>query len=61
MYPHLENDLGAYAYWKKNMLHTNGKVLLTKTFTGGIIVEKLQIDTKEPAVNPNYYQNLIFR
>jgi hypothetical protein len=61
LYPHLEHDDNAYNYWKKNTLHTNGKVLLTKTFAGGIIVEKLSIGQEEPAVDPNYFQNLIFR
>lgn len=61
MYPHLENDMGAYDYWKKNTIRTNGKVLLIKIFAGRIIVEKLLIDTSESGVDPNYYQNLIFR
>ena len=61
MYPHLTDDMGAYTFWKKNVLRTNGKVILTKFFTGGITVQKLLIDKAEPAVDPNYYQSLIFR
>ena len=61
LYPHLANDEGAYDFWKKNTLKTTGKVILTKIFNGGITVEKLLIDTNEPAVDLNYYQGLIFR
>ena len=61
LYPHMTNDEGAYNFWKKNTLRTNGKVILTKTFFGGITVEKLLIEGKEPDVDPNYYQGLIFR
>ena len=61
LYPHLANDNGAYAFWKKNVIRTNGKILLTKNFYGGIIVEKLLIEKPEPPVDPNYYQGLIFR
>lgn len=61
LYPHMTNDNGAYDFWKKNVLHTQGKVVLTKEFTGGIIVEKLLISGEEPPVDPNYYQGLIFR
>jgi len=61
LYPHMANDEGAYDFWKKNTLKTNGKVILTKTFNGGITVEKLLIDKNEPEVDQNYYQGLIFR
>ncbi|PIY94077.1 MAG: hypothetical protein COY68_03595 [Candidatus Levybacteria bacterium CG_4_10_14_0_8_um_filter_35_23] len=61
LYPHMTNDEGAYNFWKKNTLRTNGKVILTKTFFGGITVKKLLIEGKEPEVDPNYYQGLIFR
>ena len=61
LYPHMENDEGAYDFWKKNTLKTSGKVILTKIFNGGITVEKLLIDTNGPAVDTNYYQGLIFR
>jgi hypothetical protein len=61
MYPHLANDEGAYAFWKKNVLKTQGKVILSKTFYGGITVEKLLIEKPEPSVDPNYYQGLLFR
>jgi hypothetical protein len=61
--PHMTGDNGAYDFWKKNVLHIGNedKVLLTKTFAGGIIVEKLEIGNKEPPVDPNYYQGLLFR
>ena len=61
LYPHLANDNGAYAFWKKNVLHTQGKIVETKIFTSGITVEKLSIQNPEPPVDPNYYQGLIFR
>jgi hypothetical protein len=61
MYPHMAQDEGAYDFWKKNTLRTMSKVILTKTFTGGIIVEKLLIEKSEPEVDPNYYQGLLFR
>jgi hypothetical protein len=61
MYPHMANDDGAYIFWKKNVLHTQGKIVETKLFSSGIIVEKLLIDKAEPPVDPNYYQGLIFR
>jgi hypothetical protein len=59
--PHLTNDEGAYAFWKKNTIRTNAKVVLTKTFNGNITVQKLSIDSGEPDVDPNYYQGLMFR
>jgi len=61
LYPHIENDEGAYDFWKKNTLRTNSQILLTKTFIGGITVEKLLINKSEPEVDPNYYQGLLFR
>lgn len=61
LYPHLANDEGAYDFWKKNILMTQGKIILSKTFYGGITVQKLLIDKAEPPVDPNYYQGLIFR
>jgi len=61
MYPHSANDKDAYIYWKNHVVRTTGKVVLTKTFDSGIIVEKLQIPANEQPADPNYYQNLIFR
>jgi hypothetical protein len=61
LYPHMANDEGAYTFWKKNVIRTKGKVLMTKTFGEGITVEKLSINGNEPAVDPNYYQGLLFR
>jgi len=61
LYPHLANDEGAYDFWKKNVLKTQGQVILSKTFYGGITVQKLLIDKLEPQVDPNYYQGLLFR
>ena len=61
LYPHLANDNGAYTFWKKNILKTQGQVILSKTFYGGITVQKLLIEKTEPPVDPNYYQGLIFR
>lgn len=61
MYPPLTDDKEAHSFWKKNVVRTEGKVLLKKQFLGGITVEKLHIDKNEPEVDPNYYQGLIFR
>jgi len=61
LYPHLENDENAYKFWKENVARTKGKILTTKVFKGNITVEKLLIDKDEPAVDPNYYQGLLFR
>ena len=61
LYPHLANDEGAYVFWKKNTLKTQGQVILSKVFYGGITVQKLLIDKTESPVDPNYYQGLIFR
>jgi hypothetical protein len=61
LYPHMANDEGAYDFWKKNVLKTIGKVVATKTFYGGIIVQKTLVGKNEPAVDPNYYQGLLFR
>lgn len=61
LYPHLENDERAYDFWKKNIIRTSGKVVSKKVFKGNITVEKLSIEGKEPEVDPNYYQGLLFR
>lgn len=61
LYPHETNDTNAYNFWKKNVVRTNGKVIYTKNFAGGISVEKLQIPQNEQLADPNYYQDLIFR
>jgi len=61
MYPHISSDQNAYTFWKKNVVQTTGKVVMTKTFASGITVQKLQILGNEQPADPNYYQNLIFR
>lgn len=61
LYPYLDNDKGAYDFWKKNRIRTQAKIVEKKTLNGGIIVERLEISKSEPEVDPNYYQNLIFR
>ncbi len=61
LYPPLENDKGAHAFWKKYKIKTAGKVITRKEFTGGIIVEKLAIDPKEEPADPTYNQELLFR
>lgn len=61
MYPSLQNDLGAHNFWKKNVIRTNGKIIYKKVFMGNITVEKLSITENESPVDPNYYQDLIFR
>lgn len=59
--PPLTNDKQAHQFWKVNTIHTNAPVSMKKEFTGGVIVEKLHIASHEAEVDPNYYQNLIFR
>jgi hypothetical protein len=61
LYPHMDGDNNAYDFWKKNVLHTQGKVTESKIFPSGITVEKLLIENPEPLVDPNYYQGLLFR
>lgn len=61
MYPPLDNDLHAHDFWKENVIHTRAPVIGRKEFPGGIIVEKLSIKNEEKSVDPNYYQDLIFR
>lgn len=61
MFPPTSKDYGAYAFWKKNVVRTNGKVLSHWLMRGGITIEKLQISPQEPPADPNYYQNLLFR
>lgn len=50
-------------YWKTDVIKTKGTVIGKKSFTKDITVEKIQIDNveKEDPVDPNYFQNLIFR
>jgi hypothetical protein len=61
MYHYNVNDNNAHQYWKKNVIRTQGEILLTKQFQSGIIVEKLSISKNEQPADPNYYQNFIFR
>ena len=51
----MENDEGFYDYWKKNTLKIKGKIILIKTFSGEIVVEKLFIEANESPVGLNYY------
>jgi hypothetical protein len=60
-YPHLDNDPGAYEFWKKNTIRTQGKVIESKMFKGNITVEKILVTEGEEPVDPNYYQSLLFR
>ena len=61
LYPRNKEDEGAYEFWKKNTIKTNGKVISRKVFRGDIIVEKIAKNEAEEGVDPNYYQGLIFR
>ncbi len=61
LYPTLEGDAGAHAFWKKHKIKTTAAVSLKKEFSGGIIVEKLSIKPGEEPSDPSYHQNLIFR
>jgi len=61
MYPPLSGDNNAHAFWKKHVIHTNSGPVKKIIFDGNITLEKLHISTSEEPVDPNYYQNLIFR
>jgi 4-amino-4-deoxy-L-arabinose transferase-like glycosyltransferase len=61
MYPQPASDLHAQEFWKKNVIKTRGKMLQRWVMQGGITIEKLQISEGEQPVDPNYYQNLLFR
>lgn len=61
LYPHLANDAHAYDFWIQNTIHTNAPTEKRKVFEGGIIVEKKDMSKDTQPVDPNYYQNLIFR
>lgn len=61
LYPPLENDQGAHAFWKKTKVRTQAKVVDRKKFESGIIVEKLSMLQGEPEADPTLNQNLIFR
>lgn len=61
LYPPLANDRNAHAYWIEHTLHTTASATKTKVFTGGIIVEKMDMSNDAQPVDQNYYQNLIFR
>ena len=55
--------VNAPKYWKKDVIKTQGVVINKINFSKDITVEKLKIDNidKESPVDPNYFQNLIFR
>lgn len=61
LYPANVNDENAHNFWKKNVVKTNGTVIESKKFSSGIIVEKLAIPSDDPAPDPNYYQDVLFR
>lgn len=58
MYPPLKDDLGAHAFWIKNVIRTQAKLVERKNFPGGIIVEKRLLENDEEPVDPNYYLNV---
>lgn len=59
LYP--SSDKNSQNFWKKHVLHTASVPIITKTFRGGITVQKLRILKPEEPVDPNYSQNLLFR
>lgn len=61
LYPPLANDTHAHIFWIKNTIHTNADVEEKKVFPGNITVEKMDLSHDTQEVDPNYYQNLIFR
>jgi hypothetical protein len=61
MYPPDKGDRNAHDFWKKNIIKTNGKVLQSKKFNSGIIVQKIRVSDTEPSVDPNYFHGILFR
>lgn len=61
MYPPITGDASAHEFWKKNIIKTDAPVLIHKEYTGGIVVEKMDLSKDKIPVDTNYYQNLIFR
>ena len=61
LYPKPSGDEGAYTFWEKTKIRTSAHIIEQKEFSGGITVVKLAIKPGEPAVDPTYYQHLIFR
>lgn len=61
MYPPQKEDPGAHNFWKENVIKTDAKPIKTKKFDSGIIVEKIDLSKDKLEVDPNYFQNLIFR
>lgn len=59
--PPKEGDLKAHEFWKKNVIRTNGKVLETKIFDTGLMVEKIEITKDEPPVESTYFHGALFR
>ncbi len=61
LYPGLIGDKEAHSFWKKNTIKTVAKIQHQTVFLGNITVEKFSALPHEEPVDPNYYQNLIFR
>ncbi len=61
MSPPLAGDNNAYNFWKKYVIRTTAPLVWQKVFPGNITVQKLLIVKPEKNVDPNYFQDLIFR
>jgi hypothetical protein len=62
MYKPLEGDTSAHDFWKQKTLSIkNISPNFSSTFNGGIVVERYDLLGDQNPVDPNYYQNLIFR
>ncbi len=59
--PAKPGDLHAHDFWIANTIHTNGQIIKKWTMPGNIIILKLSIPKNDPPVDPNYYQDFIFR
>lgn len=60
-YPALQGDNMAQDFWKRNVIKTGQEPSYSRTFNGGISIEKTDLSEDTQSVDPNYFQNLIFR
>ena len=61
LYQPRQGDENAHMFWKENVIRTEAIPVRIKRFDSGIIVEKIDLSKDKLEVDPNYFQNLIFR
>lgn len=60
-YPAPVGNNDAQGFWKRNVVKTSAQPFYSRTFNGGISVEKIDLSKDVEGADPNYSQNLIFR